>query len=121
MGTESSDYWWEERVADAEFAERSERARESSEALALSVDVARHVLFKAGDALGVDGGHFVNALLATIDRADLANRRKLATEFPAYVSAWLAAKDAAGLESLRQLVKATDAQALGVALSKAGL
>lgn len=109
MGTQSSDYWWEQRLADAEFAD------------ALPVDVARHVLFKAGDALGVDGGHFVNALLATIDRADLANRRKLAGEFAEYVSAWLAAKDAAGLESLRQLVKAADAHALGVALSKAGL
>lgn len=78
---------------------------------ALPLDVVRHVLFKAGDtSLGCDGGHFVTALLATIDRADSRNRHKLAVVFPEYVAGWLAAKDEGGHDLLRR--RARDAAVL---------
>lgn len=88
---------------------------------ALPEHVVLHVLAKLDDPLGEDGGHFVSALLTTIDRADIFNRHKLSLVFPEYVTAWIAVKDPGGLDRLRARAKAHAAATLGSALSKAGL
>lgn len=76
----------------------------------ITVDVARHVLWHFGDTnLGVDGGHFVNRLLATASAADTENVERLRLGFPVLIAAWESvARRPWGLDWLRGIVKAHD-------------
>ncbi|MEV8023351.1 hypothetical protein [Microbacterium sp. NPDC080220] len=73
----------------------------------VTVETAQHILWVLGDRnLGVDGGHFVNRLLATVSAADLANREKLQAAFPELVDPFVAAQHTTwGLDWLRAVVK----------------
>lgn len=94
---------------------------------ALPLEVVQHVLWHAGDLnLGVSGGTFVETLLVLISRADQENRLKLSLVFEDYVNGWRASRHGWSHEMLRDRVKAAEArsqsaQALGAALSEAGL
>lgn len=71
--------------------------------------IASHVCHSRliGDPnIGVDGGHFVNALIEVITVADLSNRELLRGPFPGYVAAVEAVKDTHwGLDWIRELAR----------------
>ncbi|MDQ1127604.1 hypothetical protein QE428_002637 [Microbacterium sp. SORGH_AS 505] len=89
----------------------------------INVWTARHVLHYLGDHnRGVDGGHFVNRLLATASAADEVNREKLRVAFPELVVAYLAAQYTSwGLDWLRAVVGLDlDAESVEVELPDSG-
>lgn len=75
---------------------------------AIPLDVARHVLNWFGDTnLGLDGGTYVNRLLALVSCADEVHFEQLRTIEPTYVYAFEAvSRKPWGLEWLRGVVKA---------------
>lgn len=74
---------------------------------AVSVQVAKHVLWFFGDdLLGEEPGGFMRRLIDTIAHADTDNRKRLAEGFPQYVLAVNAGqREAWGIEWLRDIVK----------------
>lgn len=70
----------------------------------IPADVAAHVLFHYGRDGGYQAGGFTDTLILAIDRADPANRDRLAAGFPDYVAAVTAIQyDPAGVERLQDI------------------
>ncbi|MFL4904879.1 hypothetical protein ACJ6WF_17230 [Streptomyces sp. MMS24-I2-30] len=66
----------------------------------ITADVAAHVLSHFGRG-GYPAGDWTESLITLIDRADMANRAKLANAFPEYGAAVLLAKyDEQGITTL---------------------
>lgn len=91
-----------------------------SERVTLSIETVRHLLWIEGDTnLGLDGGHFIAALIYTIRHADDENRAKLRTVYPEYVDGVVTLiREAWAFDWLRALAKAEFYRAdLGLDLS----
>ncbi|MCX5365867.1 hypothetical protein OG864_45035 [Streptomyces sp. NBC_00124] len=70
----------------------------------ISREVAAHVLSHFGRPGGYPAGDWTEALISLIDRADMTNRAKLLTAFPAYGAAIALAKyDEHGIEALQDI------------------
>lgn len=71
----------------------------------ITPEVAAHVLWHYRQ-IGYPPGAFASALIKTIARADIGNRRLLARGFPAYVRAVeIAAETTSGIDTLRRVLE----------------
>lgn len=73
--------------------------------------IARAVLWFFGQQAGQEPGHFLQALLEAIARADTTNREKLRGAFPGLVEAYVAGAEQT--YGVNRLVKIATAKAAG--------